>query len=554
MGLNISGLSPVRRIILCLWWISGVGWIGCNGPGSRDKQVFRYNQEEGIGTLDPAFAKNIAIIWATHQLYNTLVETDSALRLVPSLATRWTVSSDHKVYTFHLRTDVDFQDDPCFAGGKGRPFTAADVVYSFKRLVDPATASSGAWIFNGRIDPVSGFSALNDSTFQLTLLSPFRPILGALSMEYCSIVPREAITRYGKEFRSHPVGTGPFRMESWDEGQALILVRNGRYWEKDSAGHALPYLDAVKISFLDSKATEFLQFLQGGLDMVNDIDPSYKDEILTRSGTLKAEWAGKIVLSKHPQLDIEYLGILVDPHSPLVEVSPLRWKKVRQAINMAVDRRKMLLYLRNSIGLPAESGFIPAGLPVFDSVNVRGYRYDPDSARKLLAQAGFGRDNPVPVIRLVTIPTHADLASFVASECQEAGINIQVEVVQKSLLLEETAKSDVPFFKASWVADYPDAENFLSLFYSKNPAPPNYTRFSSPVFDALYEKALAEDNDSLRKNQENALDRIIIEAAPVVPLWYDEALRLVQPSVTGLTPNGLNLLELRRVRQVYANN
>jgi oligopeptide transport system substrate-binding protein len=544
----------MRPKILCLWWIFGVGWTGCKAPASRNGQVFRYNQQEGIGTLDPAFAKNIAIIWATHQLYNTLVETDSALRLVPSLATRWTVSPDHRVYTFHLRTDVCFQDDPCFAGGKGRPFTAADAVYSFQRLTDPATASSGAWIFNGRVDPATGFRAVDDSTFQLTLLRPFRPILGALSMAYCSIVPREAVTGYGKEFRRHPVGTGPFSMESWDEGQALILVRNRRYFERDSAGHPLPYLDAVKISFLDSKATEFLQFLQGGLDMVNDIDPSYKDEVLTRKGTLRPEWAGRIRLSKHPQLDIEYLGILVDPHSPLVEASPLRWKKVRQAINMAIDRRKMLLYLRNSVGLPAESGFVPAGLPVFDSVNVRGYRYNPDSARKLLAQAGFNGDRPVPTVRLVTIPTYADLASFVASQCQEVGIDVQVEVVQKSLLLEETAKSDVPFFRASWVADYPDAENFLSVFYSRNPAPPNYTRFNNPAFDALYEQALTEDNDSLRKIQENAMDRIIIAEAPVVPLWYDEAIRLVQPSVTGLEPNGLNLLELRHVKKVYANN
>jgi oligopeptide transport system substrate-binding protein len=544
----------MRPKILCLWWIFGVGWTGCKAPASRNGQVFRYNQQEGIGTLDPAFAKNIAIIWATHQLYNTLVETDSALRLVPSLAARWTVSPDHRVYTFHLRTDVCFQDDACFAGGKGRPFTAADAVYSFQRLTDPATASSGAWIFNGRVDPATGFRAVDDSTFQLTLLRPFRPILGALSMAYCSIVPREAVTGYGKEFRRHPVGTGPFSMESWDEGQALILVRNRRYFERDSAGHPLPYLDAVKISFLDSKATEFLQFLQGGLDMVNDIDPSYKDEVLTRKGTLRPEWAGRIRLSKHPQLDIEYLGILVDPHSPLVEASPLRWKKVRQAINMAIDRRKMLLYLRNSVGLPAESGFVPAGLPVFDSVNVRGYRYNPDSARKLLAQAGFNGDRPVPTVRLVTIPTYADLASFVASQCQEVGIDVQVEVVQKSLLLEETAKSDVPFFRASWVADYPDAENFLSVFYSRNPAPPNYTRFNNPAFDALYEQALTEDNDSLRKIQENAMDRIIIAEAPVVPLWYDEAIRLVQPSVTGLEPNGLNLLELRHVKKVYANN
>jgi len=257
-----------------------------------------------------------------------------------------------------------------------------------------------------------------------------------------------------------------------------------------------------------------------------------------------------VVLSKRPQLDIEYLGILMDSASPLVQHSPLRFRKVRQAINMAFDRRKMLLYLRNSIGVPAESGFIPAGLPVFDTTAVKGYRYDLDSARKLLAEAGFPGGAHLPVIRLLTLPAYADLASFVAKEVQETGINIQVELVQKSLLMDETAKSQVLFFRGNWIADYPDAENFLGVFYGRNPAPPNYTRFNNAVFNALYEKSLEENNDSLRKEEDNEMDRMIVAEAPIVPLWYDEALRLVSPGVQGLIPNGLNLLELRYVKKI----
>ncbi|HTJ12526.1 MAG TPA: ABC transporter substrate-binding protein [Dinghuibacter sp.] len=504
--------------------------------------VFRYNQTEGIATLDPAYARNEAIQWAVHQLYNTLVETDTALHLQPSLADSWTVSKDQRQYLFKLKRDVYFHDDPCFPHGRGRPLRAADVVYSFRRLMDPATASPGAWVFNGRIDSVE---APDDSTVVLTLTKPFRPILGILSMEYCSIVPREAVEAYGTDFRRHPVGTGPFRLENWDEGQALILVRNPHYFERDSMGRALPYLDAVKVSFLDSKATEFLEFLQGRLDMVNDIDPAYKDEVLTRRGTLKPEWTGHIALSRHAQLDMEYLGILMDTASPLVKASPLRLPAVRRAINMAFDRRKMLLYLRNSIGVPAESGFIPSALPVYDPARVPGYRYDPEGAARLLADAGFPGGAGLPVIRLETVPAYADLASFIARQEQEAGIRIQVDVVQKSLLLQTTAKSEALFFRGSWVADYPDAENFMSVFYSKNPAPPNYTRFRSAVFDALYEQALRENDSAGRKLLYNRMDSLVMAQAPVVPLWYDEALRLLSPSVKGLYANGLNLLELR---------
>jgi len=533
----------------------GVGFFlvallaGCGGGKDPGKMVFYYNESDGIATLDPAFAKNRSIIWAVHQLYSTLVETDDRLRIVPGLARGWEVSADRKVWTFHLRKGVVFHDDPAFPGGRGREMVASDIVYSFNRLLDPGTASSGAWIFHGRIDEGAAFSAPDDSTFVLRLSRPFHPILGLLSMGYCSVVPREVVTRYGKDFRSHPCGTGPFRFGSWEENQDLILLKNQSYYERDSTGRALPYLDAVKISFTDEKAIEFLLFRQGQLDFVNEIDPSYKDEVLSKKGELKKEWKDKIVLSVYPQLNTEYLGMLVDSNNALVKASPLKSRLVRQAINCGFDRRKMILYLKNSLGLPAESGFVPAGLPSFDSAKVHGYRYDPDRARALLAQAGYADGKGMPVIKLMTIPNYADFASYIARQLQDVGFHIQVEVVQKSLLLEETAQQRALFFRGSWLADYPDAENYLSVFYSKNPSPPNYTRFSDPVFDRLYERSLEEENDSVRYGLYREMDQRVMDASPVAPLWYDEVVHLVNPRVLGLEANALNLLELRRVRK-----
>jgi peptide/nickel transport system substrate-binding protein len=171
-----------------------------------------------------------------------------------------------------------------------------------------------------------GFSALNDSVFQLKLIRPYNPILGILSMQYCSVVPKEAVAFYGANFRKHPCGSGPFRFNAWEEGQAMILLKNDRYFEHDSKGQRLPYLDAVKVSFLDSKASEFLEFQQGRLDFINDIDASFKDEVLTKKGELRKDWEGKIILQKHAYLTIEYLGILVDSANAIVEASPLRIK------------------------------------------------------------------------------------------------------------------------------------------------------------------------------------------------------------------------------------
>jgi peptide/nickel transport system substrate-binding protein len=548
---NSLSVNKSTAFILCafvpLWFIL---FSSCKNHKHPDKQIFRYNESSGLASLDPAFAKNKQVMWATHQLYNTLIEIDSNMQMHPSLATHWDIADDNLVFTFYLRNDVFFTDDACFTNGKGRQLTAYDVEFSFKRIVDKATASPGAWIFNNRVDSLNGFKAIDDTTFQLKLVSPFQSILGILSMQYCTIIPKEAVEKYKTDFRRHPVGTGPFQFVAWEEGQALILKKNEHYFEKDAAGNSLPYLDGIKVSFYDSKATEFLEFQQKRLDFIDDIDPSFKDEVLTKTGQLKKTWEGKIKLHKHPYLNIEYLGILVDGENELVKHSPLRLQKIRQAINYGFNRKKMMLYLRNSIGIAAESGFVPAGLPSFDSVAVKGYHYDITKAKQLLAEAGFPEGRNLPEIKLLTIPIYGDLGTYIANDLLQVGIKVRVEVIQKSLLMEQTSKSQAPFFRGSWIADYPDAENYLSVFYGKNPAPPNYTRYKNAAYDLLYEKALSEKNDSLRFKLYQQMDRMVINDAPVVPLWYDMAIHLVHLNIENFYPNSLNLLELRRVKKL----
>jgi oligopeptide transport system substrate-binding protein len=526
----------------------GFSLPACLSKSTNSKKTFRYNEPTGIASLDPAFAKNQSIIWPVHQLYNTLVQTDARLNIVPSLAVSWDISDDKKTYQFHLRRDVFFHDNEAFHQGRGRLLIASDIVYSLSRILDKKTASSGAWIFNERISGTEAFSAPDDSTFELRLLTPFHPMLGLLSMQYCSIVPHEVVEKYGKDFRSHPCGTGPFQFKSWEEGQDLVLVKNENYFEKDSGGIRLPYLDAIKISFFDNRATEFLLLQQGRLDFMNDIDPSFKDEVLNKKGELKKDWVGRIILSTSPYLNTEYLGIVVDSSLTAVKHSPLRLLKIRQAMNYGFDRRKMMMYLRNSIGTPAESGFIPPGLPSFDSSLVHGYHYDPLRARILLAEAGFPGGYGLPVITLKTVDTYADLAGFITRQLEEIGMKVQIDITQKSLLLEEAARSQALFFRASWIGDYPDAENYMSVFYSENPSPPNYTRYSNPVFDRLYRNSLIENNDSIRFDLYRKMDQLMIDDAPIVPLWYDQVIHLVNPAVSGFEANGLNLLELRHTR------
>ncbi|WP_018628550.1 ABC transporter substrate-binding protein [Niabella aurantiaca] len=543
--MKTTRLYHYRGLLILFFCVS---FAGCANNKGRSLKIFRYNEYAGIASLDPAFAKNQSTMWPAHQLFNTLVEIDDSLNIKPSLATHWEISDDKQTYTFYLRNDVFFHDDPVFPNARGRKMTAADVVFSLNRIIDPRVASPGAWIFNEKVDSREPFTALSDTVFRLKLQRPYQPILGILSMQYCSVVAREAVQKFGVDFRSHPVGTGPFQFVAWEEGQGLVFKKNPHYFERDSAGNRLPYIDGIKVSFKDSRATEFLLLRQGNLDFINELDPSFKDEVLTKRGTLKKEWEGKLLLKTEPYLNIEYLGILMDTANEIVRHSPLRLKKVRQAINYGFDRRKMILYLRNSLGTPAESGFVPKGLPSFNDSLVKGYHYDPAKALALLGEAGFPNGKGLPVIKLLTISIYADFANFIAKQLEETGMKIQVEVVQKALLFEMTANSRAAFFRGGWIADYPDAENYLSVFYSKNPAPPNYTRYRNKEFDAIFEAAIRETNDSLRYVLYRKADQVAINDAPVVPLWYDKVIQLVQPNIKGYQPNALNLLELRRVR------
>lgn len=524
-------------VCLTLFW-------GCSRRNGEDLQVFYYNEARGVTTLDPALAKSQSIIWPMHQIYNTLLVLDEHLNIQPSLATSWEISQDNMTYTFHLRRDVFFQDDPVFENGKGRQLTARDVAFSLNRIIDPKTASTGAWIFNDRIAP-GGFVALNDSVFVVKLSRPFHPILNILTMDYCSIVAPEAVTHYGKDFGRHPVGTGPFYLQFWDEGQSLVLRKNERYWEKDSAGNRLPYLDAVSISFNSNKATEFLKFRQDKLSFINDIDPAFKDEVISKSGNLRPMWEGIINMEKHPYLNVEYLGILMDPDNPLVKNSPLRDRRIRQAIAYSIPKKQLIMYLRNSIGLPATGGFVPEGMPSDNARLVKGFEFNPQRALELLAEAGYPQGKGLPEIKLTTSPENADIASFIARQADNVGIKIQVEVAQKSMVLQQTAKSEAAFFIGTWIADYPDTENYMALFNSRNPAPPNYTRFKNKQYDRLYDEALLENNDSTRYAIYRKMDQMVIDETPIIPIFYDQIIWLMQPDLKGFHPNALNMIQLK---------
>jgi len=501
-----------------------------------DSQVFRYNEKDNISTLDPAFAKNEPITWVTHQLFNGLVAFDDNLNVLPSIAKKWKISKTNTVYDFTLRKDVYFHKNVAFGKDSTRTVTAHDFEYSLKRLIDPKVASSGRWVMQN----VKHIKALNDSVFRIELHHSFPPFLGLLCMQYCSVVPKEAIDFYGTDFRSNPVGTGPFQFKLWVENTKLVLRKNNLYFEKDKNGNQLPYLEAVAINFFADKQTEFLQFIQGNLDVLYDLHTSYKDELLSPLGDLLPKYREVLHVDKAPYLITEYIAFLMDKNTNV------KHPYLRQAIHHGFDRVKMLRYLRNNIGTAA-TGFIPKGLP--GHINRNDTSYQPKKAKKLVEKYKAETGDKTPTIKIATTASYTDLFEFIQRELQGVGIKVRLEVMPSPVLRQLKANGKMSVFRAGWIADYPDAENFLSLFYSKNFSPqgPNYTHYINPVFDKLYEKSLSLTNNNQRTILYKQMDSLIMKDLPVVPLFYDEVVRFKHKNIKGLTTNATNLLELKKV-------
>ena len=550
-------------LVALVFLTAGCGQRQCD---EENLAIFKYNESAGILTLDPIYAKDLPHIWACNQLFNSLVAFDDQMNLVPMVAKSWDVSEDGLVYTFHLRNDVQFHEDECFKESglrlaqapsrdesvkavepvetpTSRFITAEDFVYSFNRVVDKRLNSPGMWIFSSvkHEGDQYAFTALNDTTFQIELSKPFPPFLGILSMTYASVVPHEAIEYYGDNFRSHPVGTGPFKFQYWKENVKLVFRKNPNYFERDEAGARLPYIDAVSISFLIDKQVAFLEFIKGKFDFMSGIDARYKDELLAYDGQLRQKYEDKINLITEPYLNTEYFSFFIDPNDSL---GPDRSRALRQAVSLCIDREKMLRYLRNGIGEPGTGGMIPVGLPGHS--NTIGYGYDLKRAQRLVAEnhlEGY-------LLQLSTVADYADIGKFVQSQVEQIGLQCKMEVMPPATMRSMRSNGSLPFFRSSWVADYPDAENYLSLFTTSNfsPAGPNYTHYSNPKFDKLYEKALLCNDLLERARYYTEMDSLMMQDAPVVVLFYDEVLRFVNKRVTNMGSNPTNLLDLRRVR------
>ena len=532
--------------------------------------TLRWNEEEYFKSLYPLNITEVTAHRICEQIYEGLVKfDDSTLAVLPCVARSWDVDPSGMIYTFHLRNDVFFQDDPCFPDGKGRKVVAQDFKYCFDRLCyhNPAD-NQGFWIFKDivkgateydsltekNINPptgVSGVRTINDTTLVIELDEPYAVFLAHLGLTFGKVYPKEAVDKYGSEMRLHCVGTGPFKIKTIVDNQVVFLSRNEKYWGVDEYGNKLPLLDAIKVTFIKEKKNELLEFKKGNHDLVYKFPLEMIDEIIDPEARLRPEYQ-QFQLQHMPSMSLQYYGF---QHQGKI----FHDVRVRQAFCYAIDREKLCKFTLKNTGFPAIYGMVPPGTGTYDATQVKGFSFQPEKAQELLAEAGFpkGQGFPKVTLELNSGGTRNSQVAEAIKKMLEETLNIQVDLLivpwAQHTEAVEAAKTD--FYRLGWIADYPDPENFLNLFHSKYvPASLsektyiNSFRYKSKTFDSYFDAALATVDEKQRNLLYVKADQQAIDDAVVMPTYYDIDFRLLQPNIRNFPQNAM---EYRECSEVY---
>jgi peptide/nickel transport system substrate-binding protein/oligopeptide transport system substrate-binding protein len=541
-----AGRPPVRgrwplilagAFLLC----AGVGLqVACGGGGSKalaTEQVFRFRIREDPPTLDPARAIDQLSEAVLFNLFRGLVEMDPAtLTVRPSVAASWTISDDRLTYTFRLRDDVFFHS--------GRPVTARDVAWSYRRLLSPLTKSprrsileplAGAAAFvAGSTADLPGLQTPDDRTVVIRLERPFAPFLSALTLVATAILPEEVYGDAGEGYLRNPVGCGPFRFVRWEQSNVVELAAFDRFFG------GRPAIDRVLVRIIENHQSALQEYLAGGLDSLDEVPADDKGLM----ATLKGE-----VLT-YPFIGTQFLGFnLARP--------PFKGNAtLRKALNHAVDKQ----YLSQSMqGGPVATGILPPGTPGYDPT-LPGYPYDPETAKRLLAEAGYpgGRGLPPITLWYNTSEDMQQTMQKIQADLKQVGVDIKLKSVDWAAYItaiEGTRETpgEAQIYRFGWYLDYPDAESILRpLLHSASAGPAgNYSRYANPRVDALIDEAMGLVDDAQRAARYREAERIaVMEDAVWIFLNYYESATLFKPYVKGVvtTPLGEFRIPIERMR------
>jgi len=540
-GAGGGGASAIGRCLLVGVSVCVLAVAGCGGRKPAPlappaDNVYRLPLTDNPETLDPALFTGVDAEGVARRIFNGLVRFDADLRPAPDLAERWEVSPDGLTYTFHLRRGVRFHN--------GRELVAADVRYSFERLLRPQTGSHRAWVVapiagaealrRGRARRLAGLATPDEHIVVITLEEPFAPFLSHLAMGNAMIVPREEVERSGTPFGRRPVGTGPFRFVRWNDDSEIVLTRNDDYFAGQSR------LAGLRFRIIKEPLVAYQEYLAGNLEHCA-VPEGYLDRV--RKGPHAAELRTVATLSTY------YVGITMthEPYGSSVHL--------RRALNYAVDRKFLCEKVLGGSHVPAR-GLLPPGLPGYDPAG-EGYEHDPERAREELRLAGYGPGNPPPVQTLFIrgSPPAPQVAQAVQADLKRLGVPVRIRMLDLAALRDATDRQEPDLFYLSWIADFPDADNFLQIFHSsRGGSAGNRVWYRNGEVDRWLEAARRETDPERRLSLHRRIAARIVADAPWIFLSHKRTQLLVKPYVRGLrltamdVGTSVNLVEFHKVR------
>lgn len=486
----------------------------CGGSGADPdrRTIIDSRDTDDPRSLDPALSTDVPTGRAVAYVFDGLTRFTPEARVEPSLAERWDASPDGRRFTFHLRHGITFSD--------GSPLTARTVIASWRRALDPRTKGGraeplqpirGARDFAaGRAGSVSGLSAPDDSTVVVELEEPLGIFPKLLAMPVAAVTPEHVPANFGE----HPIGTGPWKLVEWKHDDYLLFARNETYW-----GGA-PKADSLRARIISEPSTAVAEFESGTVDilLVPAGETQYWEDDESR----------RDMLMSVPALQLVYVGINTTR-------GPLRDVRVRQAINLAIDRRLLLQRLISGRGRLA-SGVIPPSLAGADTMRAP-YPFDIVRARQLLREAGHP-DGIDLELWVGSNPVYGRIAQTIQAYLTKAGIRTKLIQRESAGAREAARNGQTDMILKDWYADYPDAENFLyPLLHSANKGVGgNVSFFQHPDFDQIVSLARREPDEEKRNQLYRRADSIAFVEAPMVFLYFYNELYAVQRWIDGFRP------------------
>jgi ABC-type transport system substrate-binding protein len=491
-------------LLIAIYTITVLG--GCSSQNRLQGYIY-YRLNTNPTTLDPSLIVDVTGGTISAKLFNGLVKIGDDLSIQPDIAENWSLSKDGLTYKFKLKHNVYFSNN--------RVVSAKDFKLSFKRILDPRNNSPNKWVLekilgaedfiNGRVDDVKGIRVIDDYTLEIRLKKPFSPFLSLLSMTAAYVVPMEEVKKWGSDFSTHPVGTGPFVLKEWSPNREIILLKRENYFDIRAKTKGIIY------RIIPEDLTAVTEFEVGNIDVFTIPASEYS--------RYKNDPQKKNLISSIEGLNTYYLGMMCSK-------PPFNNKTFRRAINYAIDREKILNTIYEKRGRLA-SGPVPDVIRTWDIHNI--YKYNPARSKELIKKEGlYG----IKINFYITADREVvDIAEVIQAYIRAVGINVSIKQLEWSSYKDSLNKGEPDMFYMSWWADYPDPENFLfPLFHSSNFGPAgNRTRYSNPVVDSLIEKGQHEMDIKKRDMFYKKAEEIIVADSPWVFFWHRTDFTIRQP-------------------------